>query len=130
MIKDINFQSAKTMKKKLDQEISSPTTNTSKHTVRKKQAVQPPTESEMTSFLQKLSLTNKQPAILSVKRDFSEKFIPSCLNETFPTVLSELRDDKCIEMSIEELRCHCDTVFGGIEVTIEQANNVEAKTRD
>jgi len=131
-IQDTNFQSSKVMKRKLDQEIASSsrlqTTISSQPTVGSD--IPTPTVNEMSTFLNTLNTARKKAAILTVKRDYAKAYVPKCLSDSFPQVLSELREDSCTEMPLDELQEHCKAVFDGIKVTKEQAQNVEIKTRE
>ena len=90
-VEDTNFQSSKTMKRKLDEEISSPGSSKELPSA-KLPDVAPPTEEECSAFLEKLHSSTKS-VVLSVMPNFAQHYIPSSLGELFAKVLTELNDE-------------------------------------
>ena len=90
-VSDIDFTSAKTKKKLLDLSISScssppiPARSASKAS-----SVPVATQQDMLAFCEQLHQTGKRVGILSCMSSFSDEYVPSSLNDNFPTPLTEL----------------------------------------
>lgn len=78
-IENIDFTSAKTKKKQLDQQLLD--TPVAKKVNSFLKPVKKPTENVISLFLQLLSLTEAQPAVLSIKQGFQQPFIPKVLDK-------------------------------------------------
>jgi hypothetical protein len=85
-VRDIDFTSAKTKKRKLDQAIaeSSPVNHGPKQ--RKLPVVQEPNVHELDNFFSNLSRTGTKPAILSLVPKFAKSYRPKVLDSKYPTV--------------------------------------------
>ncbi|XP_062603415.1 uncharacterized protein LOC134265178 [Saccostrea cucullata] len=128
-IKDINFQSAKAMKKTLEDNI------TTGNTPRRAGGIMlpdvpPPTEGQISTFLRKLHSNNTKSVILTVKEEFSNAYVPKCTEEAFPTLLSELYSEEYEKLSKDECLAKCEDIFASLCVTEEQCKFTEEETRD
>ena len=124
---DIDFTSASAKKRKLDDSI----TITSPRPARtsRKSDVPSPTKAEFDTFLKRLHDTGTKPVLLSLMPWYAHHYKPASLGVSMPKVLSELYDEKCVGMTLEEIHNHCDIIFDSIEVTPSQASLVEDRTR-
>ena len=66
------------------------------------------------------------PRILSCMSAFSDNYVPSSLNDNFPTPLTELLDNKCYDLNYAELVRVCESI--NVSVSEKQADAVEATT--
>lgn len=127
-VQNINFHSSKTMKRKLDACLSSGVPSQHSTEVRLSH-IPPPTEAETKTFMALLCNTNDRAVLLSVMPGYSELYAPVTANAAGPKDLTELFDEKCIEMDRQELIQHCASHIETIEVTESQAEYVEQQTR-
>lgn len=130
---EIDFTSAKTLKKKLDCKLdlcatSNSSACTPKGAATYKSKIPEPTENELSALFEGLYNTNSKPAILSLIAPYSDDYIPQPMKENFPTVLTELRDENAIQLNYSELLKQCQNTE--ISVTAEQAKVVENATRE
>jgi hypothetical protein len=77
-----------------------------------------------------LNDTKSKPSILAVVPAFSQNFVPQSMTESYPPVLTDMRNDDAIGMNYTELLSVCQSSFSKIKVTKEQAEAVEQATRD
>ncbi|XP_062576035.1 uncharacterized protein LOC134237903 [Saccostrea cucullata] len=124
-IENIDFTSAKSKKKLVDSQFSD--TPTARRGGMQHRLVEPPTENELNDFLQKLSLTGAQSAILSIRDPFQQPFIPQAVKEKFPQLLSDLVEDDLLRANYSDIMKHCANVK--VTVSKEEAENVEEATR-
>ena len=123
-LSDIDFTSAKTKKKLLDISISScssppiPARSASKAS-----SVPVATQQDMLAFCEQLHQTGKRVGILSSMSAFSDDYVPSSLNDNFPTPLTELLDDKCYDLNYAELVSVCESIHVSVS---EETEAVEA----
>ena len=128
-VKDLNFQSAKAMKKSLDINIIAG--NTPKRLRGMALPDVPlPTEGEISTFLRKLHSSKTASAILTVKEEFSSSYVPKCTEAAFPPLLSELYDETCETLSKCECLSKCEDIFASMSVTNEQCELTEIETRN
>ncbi|XP_062586697.1 uncharacterized protein LOC134248304 [Saccostrea cucullata] len=112
-IKDINFQSAKAMKKTLEDNI------TTRNTPRRAGGIMlpdvpPPTEGQISTFLRKVLSNNTKSVILTVKEEFSNAYVPKCTEEAFPTLLSELYSEEYEKLSKDKCLAKCEDIFASL----------------
>jgi hypothetical protein len=128
-ISNINFQSAKSLKRKFEECLSSSTSQISKnvHPVRKTRKIPSPTENELDSFFSDLVSTNRKPAILSIVPDYLESYKPKSAVLKLPKPLTELKNKQSMNLDYDQLIKSCE----GIEITVtdEEIENVEKITR-
>ena len=67
--------------------------------------------------------------ILSLTPNYAPCYVPSCLSDSFPMILTELYDETLASKPIEELLDHCESIFKQITVSAEQSRNVELETK-
>lgn len=128
-MRDIDFTSAKTMKKKLDAKLKSGDT-TPTICKQKVNNIPDPTVDELSLLFKSLSEINSKPAILSLIPEYQEIYVPQPMKENFPTILTEMRDDSALELNYVDLLKECKNQFREISVTEEQAKAVENSTRE
>ena len=87
----------------------------------------PPTEENMSAFIQELSKTGK-PALLSILPEYCEKYVVDHSAMSLP--LSGLFDATAMDLPYNDLLRVCDSVFESLKVTDMQAKNIELSTRD
>ena len=119
-IKDIDFTSARSKKRKLDDMIdiseSTEEANDSK-----------PTDSEMEQFFANLSLCETKPGILSLIPKCSDAYVPKLSLCTVPRPLTSLHKSDYIKLEYNDLLNVCEKV--SLEFTSEMAKSVELETR-
>ena len=77
----------------------------------------------------RLKEANPKAVSLSILPGFSKDFIPQSCTDKFPVNLTRLYDPKYLTMSYDLLLNECDRVFGSLDVSVEQAENLEQATR-
>ena len=97
-IREMDFTSAKTMKKKLDRKLDS---------------AGDPTDDELASFFKALNETGSKPAIIALVPAYSEAYVHQPMQEDFPDVLTELKDDDAVELNYSELLKKCQKITIG-----------------
>ena len=128
-IREMDFTSAKTMKKKLDCKLDSAgDTPSSRSSQKQKTNIPDPTDDELPSFFKALNETGSKPAIIALVLAYSEAYVHQPMQENFPDVLTELKDDDAVELNYSELLKKCQTME--IKVSTEQAKAVELATHE
>ena len=128
-LREIDFTTAKTMKKRVDSLIeNSDSVNSAKPKPRTVQPTPIPTAQELSQFYKSVHDTQTKPVILSLIDSYSEDYVPKPISKVFPTVLTELRDEQLISSNFGELLEKCNLIK--LEVTAEQAKEVESATRE
>ena len=117
-IKELDFTSSKTQKKKLDQQIdkhcSAPFQIVSTERVSKKNDVPKPSDFELEDFFQKISKCGSKPAVLSLVTPFSDAYVPRDFSEEFPPLISDFVDTSCFNLPYDELLVKCREVKSSI----------------
>ena len=127
-IREIDFMSAATKKRKIDSEINGEQVELRGRM--KMPDVPKPTEKEKADMLNDIHKAGASAVILSVSTTYQKPFIPKILRDgQLPDPLLKLRDEKYVGMEGDELREECKRLFDSITVTPEQAKNVEILTR-
>ena len=129
--RDIDFTSAKSLKKKLDLKLNSCSKmdqDTPNKEPTRKPTIPEQTESELSTLFKALYETGSKPGILSLIAPYSDDLTPQPMKENFPPVLTELRDDDAMHLNFSELLKQCQNTV--ISVTEEQAKAVEKATRE
>ncbi|KAK7881285.1 hypothetical protein WMY93_029694 [Mugilogobius chulae] len=132
-IRLMDFSSAKTKKKRLDEQVHS-------HCASDHQEKTPPcrpakvttpemTDDELNTFFHQIQICGTKPVILSVIQGFSEAYIPKSLDKKFPPILTNLLDAECFDMEKTELLQKCSELRRNIFITAEQASQVERVSR-
>ena len=127
-VSGIDFTSAKSKKRKLDNTIDnlkSPemSTDVTKPTSSLKKL---PTYDEMDLFYQSLSTCGIKPAILALIPDYSDDYVPKSSLPQFPQPLQSLFKPEYCEMDYHQLLNVCESVDTGINVVM--AINLERET--
>ena len=91
-------------------------------------AVPEPTDNELKQLYQSLSESGKS-VILSIVPPHSDMFVPSSSSDSFPITLTSLYNEDLLHVSYPELMNKCDDVFEHLEITCQQAENLEKATR-
>ena len=127
-INDINFTSARGLKRKLDGTISSPQSESILSTVTEIVASTCAVEStidELNLLFKYISLQGTSSAVLSLAPSYSDKFVPKS-TVGFPEPLSSLYRAECSELCHDELLDVCQKVSLNIMPPI--AKSIEAAT--
>lgn len=124
-IKSIDFTSAKTKKRKLNDgtPLHPPTPSISSKSL----TVQAPEECEVNTFLQKLSQCGTKPSVLSLTPPYADSYIPKSMLPTYPKPLLELFQPKFLELDHSQLLAKCNST--DIRLTEEMIINVEQDTK-
>ncbi|KAH3738825.1 hypothetical protein DPMN_045468 [Dreissena polymorpha] len=111
-ISNNNFQSAKSLKRKFEECLSSPTCQIKKkvYSVRKTRKIPSPTESELDSFFSDLVSTNRKPAILSILPDYLEIYKPKSTVLKLPKPLTELKNKQSMNLDYDQLIKSCESI--------------------
>lgn len=129
-VQDINFESAETLKRKMDQSITvSPFPRIKSSSKSKNIEISPPTDQEIIKFYKELHESNSRSAVLSLIPEYCRFYGPCHLNSSFPKLLYDIYDESCTKMSTDQLFDHCNLFMQSFEVTSEQAAAVEKETR-
>jgi uncharacterized Zn finger protein len=113
-IREMDFTSAKTMKKKLDRKLDSAgDTPSSRSSQKQKTNIPDPTDDELASFFKALNETGSKPAIIALVPAYSEAYVHQPMQEDFPDVLTELKDDDAVELNYSELLKKCQKITIG-----------------
>ncbi|WAR23894.1 ING2-like protein, partial [Mya arenaria] len=129
MIKDIDFTSMRSLKRKYENVRGDiPSYPQSSTTQKHLKDVPTPTDAELNGFFSKLSATGRNPAILSVVKEFSDDYVPKQDKMDLPAPLGNLKTKDAMMMNYGQLVNHCT----GIQLTVskEQIANVEEVTRN
>ena len=133
-IKELDFTSSKTQKKKLDQQIDkhclAPFQIVSTERVSKKNNVPKPSDFELEDFFQKISKCGSKPAVLSLVNPFSDAYVPRDFNEEFSPLISDFVDTSCFNLPYDELLVKCREVKSSINVSKEQSLIAEKETHN
>lgn len=123
-IKDIDFTSPKTKKRKLDEAIANTGVSQSAPTQSSQGII---TDADICAFYDTLSLCGTRPAILSIIPKFSSNYVPKRFLEAFPEPLSMLYKPEYMELEYHELLEVCEEVK--VDITNEMALAIERETR-
>ncbi|WAQ95781.1 ING2-like protein [Mya arenaria] len=129
MIKDIDFTSMRSLKRKYENVGGDiPSYPQSSTTQKHLKDVPTPTDAELNGFFSKLSATGRNPAILSVVKEFSDDYVPKQDKMDLPAPLGNLKTKDAMMMNYGQLVNHC----AGIQLTVskDQIANVEEVTRN
>ena len=89
----------------------------------------PPTDAELTSLFQALSLSGTKPAILSLISEHASAYVPKSQQDIFPQPLSTLVDyPACIGLSYDKHVTVCSNK--SIVITQTMAESIERSTKD
>ena len=126
---DIDFLSARTLKKNLDAKVVNYADTENAQVTQKScfEKYSTPASNELNSFFNKLSKCETKPAILSIVPGYCNECAPQLLTKSYPKSLSDLFDSKLASLNYKELIDYCQNV--NITVTAEQQSNVEVATR-
>ena len=126
---DIDFSTAKALKKNLDTKVVN-CTNIENAPATKKSCFEKyatPTSNELNSFFNNFKKCGKKAAILSIVPGYCNEYTPQLLTKSYPKSLLDLYDSKLACLNYKELIDYCQKV--NIAVTTEQRSNVEVATR-
>ncbi|XP_065651315.1 uncharacterized protein LOC136079507 [Hydra vulgaris] len=128
-LKDIDFTSATTMKKNLDNKLSQ--TPIRQYYLQPLPFVEPPNTTEMNNLFQKLHDTGAKPSILSIVPNFVESYVPRLLSSLYPWVSVELRKDRGTSATLEDIDELCTQILTSntLLTTKEACQLVEEQTR-
>lgn len=128
-IQDIDFTSARSKKKQLDEVIGgAPATPSAKQ--KKLPNVKEPTAEELSNLFTALDASGRNPALLSLVPGFAGKFRPKALDKKYPKVLSELYNADITFDDKDSLLLHCANICdSALHVTPEKCDNCEMDTR-
>lgn len=122
---EIDFTSALTKKKQLDEAIASGSPVSSR--VRQPKNIAAPSHAELDSFFRGLSLGDTKPVVLSLLPPYSDGFVPKQAQVNFPAVLSDMFQDELYKQPFHVVLEKCSSVT--LAVTLQQAEAVEMATR-
>ena len=112
-VKSIDFSSAKSKKKKLDESIdgaSQVSTSSERLDRSPVDEMSVPTTDEMNGLYQKLSQTKSKPGILSLIPKYSSNYVPITSLPEFPQPLTLLYDPNNLKLKYHELLKKCESM--------------------
>ena len=110
-VRDINFSSAKAMKKQFDSQldnVSAAPGPVPTSTKKGKKVITPPTEADLQLFYRNLHAAGKKSALLSVIPEYADNYIPKTLSTRLPPDLTTLRDNTAILLNYKDLMDQCN----------------------
>ena len=122
---DIDFTSALTKKKKLDEAIATGYPVSSR--IRQPRNVPAPSPAELDIFFRGLSLGDTKPALLSLVSPYSDGFVPKQAQVAFPALLPDLYKEDLYKQPFNVVLGKCSSVV--LDVTQQQTEAVEMATR-
>ena len=129
-IKNIDFTSARGLKRKLDGAIN----NSESSGLSKEESAIHTTVSQVEStseeldlFFKDISMQGTSPAVLSLVTPYSDKFIPKSTSAGFPKPLNSLYQPEYGELPYDELLEVCQAIC--ITITASMAESIEAATK-
>lgn len=127
--RNIDFSSAKTMKKRFDSNCNSAMGNalTKSNSTTKKRQIPEPTDQEMNTVFSNLAATGRKPAILSLIEGFSDSYVPKVMSEKLPKPLTELAEKDALHLNFKDLLEKCSDMQ--LQITAEEIKNVETTTK-
>ena len=125
-VSSIDFTSAKSKKKQFDCNVEKTATE-ARPCVQARKTVQPPTHTEFLKLMEDLDMTETPCAILSIISPYSDKFVPKQLTSSLPKPLPDLKSDKFIGLSPEEMMNECMKI--DIGMSKEECSKIEEMTR-
>ena len=128
-VQEIDFTSAKTKKRKLDEVIESETVINSGPKQRKMPHTLEPSKEELDSLFFNLHRGGSNSAILAVVPQYADSYRPKALSQNFPQVLTELYEENFSSMSKEETESRIEDVFKNLAVSEEEARNCQIATQ-
>lgn len=96
----------------------------------KPSSVTPPSETELTNFLNCIKDCPSRPALLSLVPAHSDSYVPKSVNPELPVVLSSLFDNSLSDADYPTLLTKSEEAFELLQVTKKQQELVEEKTRE
>ena len=130
-MKDIDFSSARSKKRKLDDAIRSATNSSiSSPTARSVRISNPskiPSADKMNILYSNISKSSSKPGILSLVPEFSDMYAPITSLPEFPHPLPQLYDPNNLKLEYHELLEKCESIC---VVTQNMAVSVEKASRD
>ena len=129
-VQDIDFTSAKSKKKKLDEAIEEDAPLPSGPRQRKLPTVQEPTSEELKDFYKNLCNADTKPVLLSLVPQFAETYRPKALDRKYPSVLSELYSEDNLSVERDDILKQCQDILPTLTVSEEEAANCEFATRE
>ncbi|XP_074614405.1 uncharacterized protein LOC141874140 [Acropora palmata] len=134
-LRDIDFTSSKTKKRKLDSKISGLSSDTSKQNSSPAQSdaaknVFVPSQTDIKKFFESLNASKTHPAILSLIPPYNMKYCPKADSTELPKPLTRLYDSELCKLDFEDLLEKSNRVFEAMNISIEQAKAIEEATRN
>jgi hypothetical protein len=115
-IKDMDFTSCHTKKKKMDQPDS---TTTEKKKLKVIPAMVPDEVSKMYADLAKSGI---KPGVLSLVENCAEKFIPEAASTQLPSPLTMLFQEEAMKFDEQTLKTSCVEAFQSLTLTVQQVS--------
>ncbi|XP_041376642.1 uncharacterized protein LOC121389093 [Gigantopelta aegis] len=124
---DINFTSAKGLKRKLDDNIDQIYETPQASTSAVCSKLLPPSPHELDTLFKELHSTGTKPVLLATIEPYSNWYIPKPITSSFPQMLTDLKDDSCMNMEYTKLLELCVNIK--VQTSPDQAKEVEIATR-
>ncbi len=126
-VRNINFMSAKKMRKVLDSAVDSVAPVNDPQSLKRpcKQDMPSPTKKEMLDLYKALNNCKVKPVALSLVQPYAEEFVAK--SRDIPTI-SDLFSESCLELEYHDLLKVCSSVE--ISITEQDVQKIEEDTRD
>ena len=134
-LRDIDFTSSKTKKRKLDSEISGLSSDPLKQNASPAQFdtaknVYVPSQADIKKFFESLNASNTHPEVLSLIPPYNIKYCPKADSIELPKPLTELYDSELCKLDFEDLLEKSNRVFEVMNISSKQAKAIEEATRN
>ncbi|WAR18836.1 hypothetical protein MAR_000674 [Mya arenaria] len=127
-LKEIDFTSAATLKRKFDTSVDISQESATQPQLSTRKMKNPPSADRVQAFFQNLAQSKSNPAILSLLPEFPDNYVPEILQCELPKILTELREESAYDLEYNELLAKCSDLE--VSVSPAQATHVEAITRE
>ena len=129
-IEDIDFTSARRLKRKLDCTLSN--TPLMPKQRQKLPDIPEPSDNEIELQYQLLWQTGTRPGILSIVDKYADEYVPKFDSNKLPWLSSDLRNERCLNMTRSLIDEMCILLFDSNVFTVssEQSDRVEVETRE
>lgn len=86
-------------------------------------------DSEQQMFFKQINRAKNKPAILKIINPYADNFIPTPCLPSFPKPLTDLYNPAALQMEYLDLIHECEQLFLTLQVTVDEAKQLEFATR-
>ena len=129
-LRDIDFTSSKTEKRKLDSEISGLSSDPSPAQFDTAKNVYVPSQADIKKFFESLNASNTHSAIPSLIPPYNIKYCPKGDSIELPKPLTGLYNSELCKLEFEDLLENSNRVFEAMNISSKQAKAIKEATRN